>query len=390
MTNETTARLEAVAQAHAQTGVLVRRMLALALRGLSAAYDPKTGSFAQTVRGVTGPNGVHLQAEGRNLRYAAMAALGLSKLPIDVQRDVLHDRTAAEIASIASENAVDEKDPGAIALAAWADAEINDVFPDKLFTQLRTMLKDGQPLPTVDTAWMVTAAVVASELGNTDAVLDDALALLLRYQGGRGIFPHYLPPNDQPRWRAHVGCFADQVYPIQALARAAVHKGSTDGGSLLAAANRTAARICELQGDRGQWWWHYDSRDGAVVEGFPVYSVHQHAMAPMVLFDLLEAGGDDHVDEIALGVQWLETHPEAVEELISERWGLVWRKIGRHEPPKAARALGAVSTAVRAGATSSGLGRAIDRALPPGKVDHECRPYELGWLLYAWGGKDHG
>lgn len=357
MTNETTARLEAVS-AFGETGVLVRRMLALALRGLAAGHDPKTGSFAQTVRGVIGPDGVRLQAEGRNQRYAAMAALGLSKLPLDVQRDVLHDRTAAEIAAIASENAVDELDPGAVALAAWADAEINDVFPDKLFSQLRVMLADGRPLPTVDVAWMATAAVVAAELGNTDSVLDSALALLLRHQGSHGIFPHYLPADEQPRWRAHVGSFADQVYPIQALARASVRKGSTDGGSLLAAANRTAARICELQGDHGQWWWHYDARDGEVIEGFPVYSVHQHAMAPMALFDLLEAGGDKHVEEVALGVRWLETHPESVEELISERWGLVWRKIGRREPAT---------------------------ALPPGKVDHECRPYELGWLLYAWG-----
>jgi len=23
--------------------------------------------------------------------------------------------------------------------------------------------------------------------------------------------------------------------------------------------------------------------------------------------------------------------------------------------------------------------------MPPGRVDYECRPYELGWLLYAWG-----
>jgi hypothetical protein len=354
MTNVTTVRLEAVGN----TGVLVRRMMALALRGLAAGHDPKTGSFAQTVRCVIGRDGVRLQAEGRNLRYAAMAALGVSKLPLDVQRDILHDRTAAEIAVIASENAVDEEDPGAIALAAWADAEINDVFPDKLFSQLRVMLAEGRPLPTVDVAWMATAAVVAAELGNTDSVLDSALALLLRHQGSRGIFPHYLPAAEQPRWRAHVGSFADQVYPIQALARASVLKRGTDGGSLLAAANRTAARVCELQGDHGQWWWHYDARDGEVVEGFPVYSVHQHAMAPMALFDLLEAGGDNHVEEIALGVRWLENHPESVEELISERWGLVWRKIGRREPATAP---------------------------PLGKVDHECRPYELGWLLYAWG-----
>ena len=26
----------------------------------------------------------------------------------------------------------------------------------------------------------------------------------------------------------------------------------------------------------------------------------------------------------------------------------------------------------------------LDRTFPPTVVDHECRPYELGWLLYAW------
>jgi hypothetical protein len=26
----------------------------------------------------------------------------------------------------------------------------------------------------------------------------------------------------------------------------------------------------------------------------------------------------------------------------------------------------------------------LDRMFPPGVVDHECRPYELGWLLVAW------
>jgi hypothetical protein len=100
----------------------------------------------------------------------------------------------------------------------------------------------------------------------------------------------------------------------------------------------------------------------------------------MALFDLFEAGGDDHRSEIALGVSWLDTHPETVEELVSERWGLVWRKVGRREPGKASRALNAVTTSVRPGTHLPGL----DRLLPPGVVDHECRPYELGWLLYAW------
>ena len=72
---------------------------------------------------------------------------------------------------------------------------------------------------------------------------------------------------------------------------------------------------------------------------------------------------------------------ESLEDLVSPRHSMIWRKVGRTEPPKAARAIGAAVTSLRPGTQVPGL----DALLPPGAVDHECRPYELGWLLYAWG-----
>jgi hypothetical protein len=167
------------------------------------------------------------------------------------------------------------------------------------------------------------------------------------------------------------------VYPIQAFARLAA---ATHDPAALRIADRCAETICALQGPAGQWWWHYDSRVGEVVEGYPVYSVHQHAMAPMALYDLAEAGGRNHTAEIARGLDWLQTHPEVIDELISERQGVVWRKVGRREPPKAVRSISALSTAVRPGLRLP----ALDKVFPPGQVDYECRPYELGWLIYAW------
>jgi hypothetical protein len=181
----------------------------------------------------------------------------------------------------------------------------------------------------------------------------------------------------QSRFRAHVGCFADQVYPIQALARFAA---ATGDARALEASAACAQRIVELQGTAGQWWWHYDTRTGNVVEGYPVYSVHQHAMGPMALFDLAEAGGPDHGPAIAKGLDWIHDHPESAESLIDESRGVIWRKIGRRERRKAVRTLRAVTTAIRPGFRLDRL----DRMFPPGPIDHECRPYELGWLLYAW------
>ena len=129
-------------------------------------------------------------------------------------------------------------------------------------------------------------------MGEVDADVAAVAALgrdrLLEAQGPTGVFPHALPASSLGRLRAHVGCFADQVYPIQALARLA----AADGDAVaMGAANRCAAAICAVQGSAGQWWWHYDARDGSVVERFPVYSVHQHAMAPMALFDLRRMRG---------------------------------------------------------------------------------------------------
>jgi len=358
----------------------VARLTDLALLGLAHGFDPPTGSFAQTIRGVAGGAGVGAVAQGASDRYTAMAALGLSRVSTATQRAVLAGVTAEDVVLRTIDRAVVSDDPGAVALSAWAAVEVAGATPTRLLDRLRRILADGRPLPTVDAAWLLTAAVGAAELTGGAAgadLVESAAALLRRHQGPGGTYPHVLPPATQSRWRAHVGSFADQVYPLQALARAARLTGDA---WMLDHANRTAAAICTVQGPAGQWWWHYDSRDGSVVERYPVYSVHQHAMAPMVLFDLWEAGGDDRRPEIVAGLGWLDSHPEVVEELVAERHGLVWRKVGRREPRKAARAVGAATTAVLPGRSVPG----IDRVLPPVVVDHECRPYELGWLLYAW------
>jgi hypothetical protein len=249
--------------------------------------------------------------------------------------------------------------------------------PEPLFDRITQEIKSAGVQPTVDYAWALTALLAARKFREVDAVSEQAAERLLAAQGGGGIFPHRLPAQALGRHRAHVACYADQVYPIQALAQ---YFSVTADHRAVDAANACASRIVGLQGSAGQWWWHYDVRTGTVLEGFPVYSVHQHAMGPMALFDLLEAGGDDHRAAIALGLSWLDTHPETRDQLLDPATGVVWRKVGRHEPRKAVRSIRSLSTAVSPG-LRLGL---LDRLFPPGVIDYVCRPYELGWLLYAW------
>jgi hypothetical protein len=327
------------------------------------------------VRRGAGPGDHPPQPEGTNIRYAAIAALGLGRLGMDDQHEVLSGASAAEVAYAAGVRALLQSDPGAVALAAWAGAELLGWADVALLDRLEAELASGRPIPTVDLSWMLTAALVAS--GPEHPIARRSATRLLRTQGPNAIFPHLSPAGSQNRWRRHVGCFADQVYPIQALARWFTASGDAVA---LAAAEATADRLCALQGPAGQWWWHYDARTGDVVERFPVYSVHQHAMGPMALFDLAEAGGADRTAPIVKGLRWLDTHPEVDGTLIEDRPGAIWRKVGRREPAKAVRKLSAVTTALRPGLHLPGL----DRAFPPDLIDHECRPYELGWLLYAW------
>ena len=93
---------------------------------------------------------------------------------------------------------------------------------------------------------MLSAAVAAGFVGPTADVAHQARQLLLSHQGQLGLFPHALPSESLGRLRSHVGCFADQVYPIQALARRRCRRRPTPS----ARTPRTDARprICAAPG----------------------------------------------------------------------------------------------------------------------------------------------
>ena len=201
--------------------------------------------------------------------------------------------------------------------------------------------------------------------------------LMATFVPASDLFSHWPVGAPAPLLRSHVACFADLVYPIQALAH---YHRSTGDKRAIELADRCANRMCELQGPSGQWWWHFDARSGKVVEGYPVYAVHQDAMAPMALFAVQDAGGGDYRKAIRHGLEWLVTPEEMSESLIDASADLVWRKVARHEPGKLSRGVQALASRAHPSLRVPGLGVAFR----PGAVDFECRPYHLGWLLYAW------
>ncbi|MHA6765018.1 hypothetical protein [Streptacidiphilus sp. PAMC 29251] len=404
----TSSRLRALAEADPALHALAERLLGLAEAGLPAMYLPEDDTFVFTR--ARNADGV-LEQRGTSTRYAAITVLGARLLPPDRQRAVLGGHTAEEFTGLLVQRLPEVVNLGDAALIAWAAAETGHPKLSDALDRVAALDADGKPRYTVEAAWVLSA--LAAARGSLD--VEDRFAaardrLLAARIDGSPLFPHATGPGLVPWYRSHIGCFADQTYPLQALARA--HASGDRAGAAagsgdpeaLAAAEACAQRICALQGDGGQWWWHYDARKGTVVEGYPVYSVHQHAMAPTALFDVTDAGGSDFGPAIRRGLRWMTEVPElaaaaaatakpalpaesaapgtpgAPEPMVLDQLGVTWRKVYRGDPKKAVRAARGVTTRVAPALRLSPL----DRVFRPAAVDRECRPYEFGWMLHAW------
>jgi hypothetical protein len=364
---------------------LVDRLVRLAVAGLPGMQHPD-GLYCHT-RTFPTPGGPPGPPVGRSLRYTAIVLLGVRHLDADRQRQALGGRTADQVCDVLLHRLAGTGSVGDAALAVWAAAALRHADLPRALERLDELDQRPGARFVVDLSWLVSGLVAARGQVDVEARLARARARLLGSRTPGGVlFPHVTGPGLQPGYRdrywAHLTCFADQVYPVQALAR--LHAAADDPAAL-AAARACADRICAAQGAAGQWWWHYDARTGGVVEGYPVYTVHQHAMAPMALLDLAEAGGPRHDAALARGLAWLTDRPEHAGPMIHDETGVTTRKVARRDPKKLVRGVRGASTGLRAG-LRLGL---LDRVFRPGAVDPECRPYEFGWLLDCWlGGLD--
>jgi hypothetical protein len=361
---------------------LLDRLTRLAIDGLPLMYRPDAGVFCFTRAFSRTPDG-HLESElrGVSLRYSAIVALGAHWLPEPEQRAVLSGHSLEDFVGSMVERLDARTNLGDAALVCWAAAQAGLPVAKQALEALKQLDRLTTPEYVVEIAWVVSALSAARRDFDVEAYLATARTRLLdSILPGSPVFPHVTGAGLVKGYRSHVSCFADQVYPIQALAR--LHH-SGDDPQALRAAQACAEQICKLQGEDGQWWWHYDARSGALVEGYPVYTVHQHAMAPMALFDLAEASGLDFSEPIRRGLRWIAGPAELGddgEDMVYDDEGVTWRKVYRGDPRKVVRGLHTMTTRAFPGLKVPGVGLFYR----PNSVDRECRPYEFGWLFFAW------
>jgi hypothetical protein len=333
-------------------------------------YRSADGIFAFRLR----PDGSGFTLEGTSPRYTAMTLIGLAGEQAEAASACLGGETPQSLSRRMLGQVGEWGNLGDVAVTLWAARALGEDGEPAL-RRLLAMQPVERPYPTVQVAWSLAALCFEPGMTHDDTRQALARRLVESLPTDGSVFPHELGSANS---RSHVACFADLVYPVHALAHYHVR---SDDRSALAVATRVADHFCGLQGEEGQWWWHYDVRTGRVIEGYPVYAVHQDAMAPMALFAVQEAGGPDYSEPIARGLRWLAASPELDGgTLVDEGVGITWRKVARREPGKASRYVRAAASRIHPSLRLT----ALDLLFRPGAIDMEDRPYHLGWLLYAW------
>jgi hypothetical protein len=239
--------------------------------------------------------------------------------------------------------------------------------------------RDARQGLTMELSWFLSGLshwVLAQpeKLPDLRALAFETYGMLRSNRGSGGVFGHLADRRGTAGWvRGRIGSLADQLYPIYAMTK--FSEAYQDDGAAQAALD-CAGTLCEAQGPLGQWWWHYDALSGRVVEGYPVFSVHQHGMGPMTLFALGDAVRVDFSPWIYKGLQWINSKNELGFDMEDASANVIWRSIFH---PTLKRLWNAAFN-MRGGREESQSRNGL-------RVLFECRPYELGWLLYAFAGR---
>jgi hypothetical protein len=105
-------------------------------------------------------------------------------------------------------------------------------------------------------------------------------------------------------------------------------------------------------------------------------------MAPMALFQLFEATGDErYVRAAGRGLEWIFGRNELARSMVDQQRKVIYRSVRRRSPFD--RQLLHVNTGSAAivGSAFARRGRLVE-------LNATCRPYELAWLVEAWCGRE--
>jgi hypothetical protein len=361
----------------------IDRLIRLGIGYLENAYLEEDGLFPFATVRTKGS----LQNVGLSVRYTAIAVMGLYRARecgLGVALDL--DRILAQLV---------DRLPGIInigdlGLIAWAIAVGNREHGEEILTAIEQygefyVRKGTRSYASLELEWLLIGLCYLYPKWHQKERIERLIMrchekLIRNYHPQTGLF-RFCSSDDNltimQRLKKNLSYFAEQIYGVYALV--SYYELTRDTLSLTQA-KRIAELLCAFQGPEGQWCWTYDVETGEVVESYPVYSVHQDGMAPMALMKLSRIGGCDYRSAVIRGVDWLFGKNEFRMSMINWQQQVVWRSIRKRGWLKCASNVKKMllllkfPLPIQSGPvqTASGL-----------EIDYECRPYHMGWMLYA-------
>jgi hypothetical protein len=349
-----------------------------AMAALPDMLDRRTDLFVFTVR----PSG----PAGQSLRYTCITLIGLTAAARAGWRPRVD---VARVLQRITERRAEITNPGEIGLLLWCLADYHE-RPTPAHTDIldRVPIESEalQALTTTELGWLVsglsrTAQLMPGRADVADLAYAAYRALTANQSELTGLFSFGGRASGavRRRLRRQLGFFDNQVYGIHA---AIDYYRAFDDATALAMAQRCVDQIVAAQGPLGQWAWHYDVRSGAVVDRYPVYSVHQHGMGPMALRAVTKVTGRRFDEPIARSVAWIFGANELGDSMLDHDRGVIWRSIRRRIAHGRLIHVFKLLSVARLPWPRERLARMVNTR---GQLerDLECRPYELGWLLLA-------
>lgn len=350
------------------------RIVALSLRTLPRMLVPGRPVFGLELAKDHRPPEFH---PVRSWRYTIMCLLGLERAHRSGQSSGLDLKALLD----ATVEASSQFAPGDLGLLLWLAVRMQASQAEVVAASLEQRLSqaDLDSLEGMEVAWIIAgAAAHAHSIGARESKVGRRV---VDYFLERRISPSGLAWHFGRGWRKRFPNFATQIYSLHALSLRVRLLGDERCSRQ---ATVIAARLKSLQRENGGWPWLYDATRGIVVEPFEVYSVHQHAMGPMALIELHEATGYDVREMLERSLGWLESRNELQFPMIDDRAGLIYRSIRRTKP----RDRLAICSRTLKSLAGLSTGRERVQGISGLEINSTCRPYELGWLLEAWAGRE--
>ncbi|MCK6554759.1 hypothetical protein L6Q96_09300 [Candidatus Binatia bacterium] len=282
------------------TGILARRVVWDG-HALQAAPEPSPRNTAEVAR--------------------ALYLLRSRGARVDIDPDALLDRLVTDHLE-----ALDYYDA---AHALWAAAVGNSPHGATFWEALQRRLPPDAS-ETIQLGWTLSALCAYAPGARAQqavvALAADICGRLLRNQfPSTGLFRADAGSRRWWRRRQRTTDLSSQAYAIHGLASYGIafgRRGPIDR------ATACADTLHRLQGNRGQWWWMYDWRRGAVASPYPVYAVNQDAAVPLALDTIERAIGNRRYGEaVERGLAWLFGDNEAQTTLVDPDLGVVWRAV---------------------------------------------------------------